>query len=150
MAATDKNIDLKLTPDKFGLFDISVEDDNFASVEGLDSAIYTSLFTDGRAPAYNVPESFRRRGWIGNVLSAKIPTSLLWLLDQSRLTQETTNLAKLYAEESLQWMLDEKIAKNFEVQVFRESRGIMVQIDLIGFNDQTNRFYVLWQRTGRS
>lgn len=148
--ANEQNIDIKLIPDTVGNFDIAIKDGDFESVQGLDTAIYTSLFTDGRAPAYNVPDSFRRRGWIGNIGTSKFPTSLLWLLDQSRITQNTLNLAKQYTNESLRWLIDEKIAQTIEVQISREYRGIGINITLLGFNDEANRFYVLWQKTGRT
>jgi phage gp46-like protein len=147
--ATEQSIDIKLTQDDSGLYDISIKDDDFESVEGFESAITTSLFTDGRAPAYNIPDSFRRRGWIGNIGTPKLPTSLLWLLDQSRLNQSTLNSARLYAQECLQWMTDNLIARTIDVDVTSDERGAVVSIALLGYSDQSNRFYIIWKETGR-
>jgi phage gp46-like protein len=147
--ANSKSIDVKLTPDQSGNFDLSIKDGDFESVEGLDTSIYVSLFSDDRAPSYNVVESFKRRGWIGNIVSPKLPMSFLWLLDQSRVTQQTLNDAKLYAQSALQWLLTNQIAKDIAIDVSRESRGIALNIKFTGFTDEVNRFYVLWLRTAK-
>lgn len=146
--ANQQSIDIKLTPDDTGLYDISIKDDDFESVDGFQSAITTSLFSDGRSPAYNMPDSVRRRGWIGNIGTPKLPTSLLWLLDQSRLTQAILNSAKLYVEECLQWMIDNLIAKTVDVEITAEDRGAIVYVTMLGYNDKSNRYYMIWKETG--
>lgn len=143
-----QNIDVKLTQDQAGFFDLSVSGDDFASVGGLDTALTVSLFSDGRAPAYNVQDAFRRRGWIGNLGRRRLPTSLMWLLDQSRITQAILNAAKLYVEEALRWMVTNQVAKSLTVAVAPEYRHIKITVDLVSYNDQTNQFFALWRRTG--
>jgi phage gp46-like protein len=146
--ANAQSIDIKLTPDDTGLYDISIKDDDFESVNGFGSAIIVSMFTDGRSPTYHVPDSVRRRGWIGNIGTPKLPTSLLWLLDQSRLTQTILNSARLYVEECLQWMVDNTIAKTIDVEVTADTRAAVVSVAILGYNDQSNRYFALWKETG--
>ncbi|GAF89679.1 unnamed protein product, partial [marine sediment metagenome] len=55
--------DLQITPDDVGLYDLVIDEEqsDFASVNGFETAIPVSLFTDSRAPSSIVPDATRRR-----------------------------------------------------------------------------------------
>lgn len=87
--------------------------------EGLETAVMMSLFSDRRAKEddlINNPDD--KKGWWGDQI-ADIPMdeigSRLWLLERSKATSETLVLAKEYAEESLEWMIDDGVAISIEV-----------------------------------
>lgn len=113
------NIDLKLTQNTDDyIYDISIGDGgDFSLVESFDTAIILSLFTDKRAEDSEVPSSLKRRGYFGNLSNSgkKELGSKLWLLDQARINQETLNLAIKYAEQALQWLIDDKYIRNLIV-----------------------------------
>ena len=52
--------DLLLQRGEDGIYDLVIEDSQFVSAEGLETAVITSLFTDARAPEVQVPEAGRR------------------------------------------------------------------------------------------
>lgn len=83
----------------------------------LQSAFLLSIFTD--APAKDddvIPDgSTDRRGWWGDDdPNDPYPTgSRLWLLERSKLTDDVAKLARDYAAEALQWMLDDGVVADF-------------------------------------
>ena len=143
--------DLLLTQDADGLFDLAIDGADFESVDGFGTAITTSFFTDSRASAVQVQDASRRRGWVGNILYADIERELggeLWLLEQSRLTSDTLNFAKQYCEGSLQWMLDDRIARQIFVEVKQTStRAITIYTTITTIDNTVQRYVTLWRLT---
>ena len=143
--------DVKIAQNTDGLFDLSVADSDFESVSGFESAIMVSLFTDDRAPSSAVGSAARRRGWVGNVLTADIGRSLgslLWLYEQSRLTQEIKNEVTIAAEDCLKWMIEDGVAKGVQASVTQNAkRGIVVNINITTLDGKNQRYEVLWRRT---
>ena len=103
-------------------------DTNIESDELLDTAVLISLFTRKLADEDDVlpDENSLREGYWGDQYE-KIPShrkgSKLWLLRRSKATRSTLNLARVYALESLQWMIDDGIADTIEVEVERQNDG---------------------------
>jgi phage gp46-like protein len=96
---------------------------------GMDSAqplvrsVIVSLFTWRRAnPDDDLPGDLRQ-GWWGDTF-APIPNdrigSRLWLLSRSKLLPETIARAKEYAEEALQWLIDDGVAARVDVRTERQ------------------------------
>jgi phage gp46-like protein len=143
--------DIKLTQQNNGRYDFTVANGDLEGVEGFDTALQTSLFTDARAPGNKVLKPEDRRGWIGNILNDERELgSLLWLVEQRRLTQDTLNETVDYARKSLQWLTDDGIAKNVEVSgsIIIQS-GIQLNIIITAPDGRTNIHYVpLWELTG--
>lgn len=105
-------------------FDISISDTGEQLENGLESAVIMSLFCDRRAdPDDEVDNSDDLRGWWGDLVSeTAFDTfgSKLWILARSKATQENLNLAKQYAEDALQWMIDDEIIAGVEVETERQ------------------------------
>lgn len=106
------------------LFDSDLQD--LESESGIESAVIVSLFTDRRAEDDDIlpdPQSTDRRGWWGD-LTADITGdqigSRLWLLSREKTLESVLIRAKEYAEESLQWMLDDNIVEKIEVETQRQ------------------------------
>lgn len=143
--------DVLIQANSDGLYDLVVDGNLFASAGGFETAIPVSLFTDARAPAALVSEPQYRRGWIGNLMTAATMRqlgSILWVLDQTRITQETLNVARLAAQDAFQWMLDDGIALGVLVNVTRASQvGIIITIQITDTSNVVSRYQTLWRAT---
>jgi phage gp46-like protein len=145
--------DILLTQDKHGRFDISFENGDFKKTKGLDTALDISIYTDARATSDLVPIPEQQRGWLGNLVSAVTGRqlgSLLWLIDQRRLTQSTLNTAVDYTRKCLNWIIEDRVAKSINVtgQIIPQY-GIQLQVIIVAVNGQTEtRFFKLWEVTG--
>lgn len=96
---------------------------------GLDSsqplvrAVIISLFTWRRArPDDDLPGD-QRMGWWGDTYPV-VPNdrigSRLWLLSRAKLTAETVERAREYAQEALQWLLDDNVVARIDVEAERQ------------------------------
>lgn len=143
--------DVLISPDDHGIYDLQIDGHDFASSYGFETAVSVSLFTDSRAPAVQVQDAQRRRGWVGNITTAIIQRELgglLWILDQTRITQDTLNYARSFAQDSLQWMTDDGIARSVEVSVSRDQlRGITIGITITTIDNTILRYITLWRST---
>jgi phage gp46-like protein len=82
----------------------------------LSTAIMLSLFTDRRANEDDtLPDGTDPRGWWADAMDGQRIGSRLWLLDRARSLPETFALAKEYAVEALQWLLDDGVAAKVDV-----------------------------------
>lgn len=146
--------DILIRANSDGLYDFVIEGNEFASAGGFETAIPVSLFTDARAPAALVSEPQYRRGWIGNLLTAATMRqlgSILWVLDQSRITQERLNVARLAAQDAFQWMVDDGVALGVKIDVQRNSViGIIVFIEITDTSNVVSRYQTLWRATDAS
>ena len=134
-----------------GLYDIVVEGNNFASAGGFETAIPVSLFTDARAPAALVQEPQRRRGWIGNMMTAETMRqlgSILWTLEQTRITRDTINIARLAAQDAFAWMVEDGVALSVLVDVTQAPRGgLLITIQIQDTSNVVSRYQTLWRAT---
>lgn len=146
--------DVLIRANRDGLYDLVVDGNLFASAGGFETAIPVSLFTDARAPAALVAEPQNRRGWIGNLMTAQTMRqlgSILWVLDQTRLTQEALNIARLAAQDAFQWMIDDGVALAVLVDVVRASQsGIIIHIQITDTSNVVSRYQTLWRATDAS
>lgn len=98
-----------------GAADLAVSANDLASDEGLETAVWLSLFTDRRAEDGDVlPDAETdRRGWWGDafpVVEGDRFGSRLWLLSRSKQTQEVLDTAPELAREALQWLIDDRVS----------------------------------------
>lgn len=145
--------DVLIRADAIGIYDLVVDGNVFASAGGFETAIPVSLFTDARAPSALVSEPQNRRGWIVNLLTSSTMRqlgSILWVLDQARVTQETLNTARLAAQDAFQWMLDDGIALAAFVDVQQTRNGILILITITDTSNVVNRYQTLWRSTDAS
>lgn len=146
--------DVLIRANSDGLYDFVIEGNEFASAGGFETAIPVSLFTDARAPAALVAEPQNRRGWIGNIMTAATMRqlgSILWALDQTRITQETLNLARLEAQAAFQWMIDDSVALGVLVDLSRAPAGaIVITIRITDTSNVVSRYQTLWRATDAS
>jgi len=131
------------------VWDLSFTNGDLTSTTSLDTAVLMSLYTDYRASNSEVPEIQRRRGWWGNLVSGYPDYQIgskLWLLYQSRLTQDTINLIKTYVYNCLSWMIDYGYITNININVTpTTNESILLFITLsISQNIVYNNSFELW------
>lgn len=144
-------IDASLTQSKSG-YDFTISNGDIASIDNFKTAIEVSLFSDARADSSQVYLPEYRRGWLGDTASPidnQNYGSLLWLIEQERLTQSTLNKAVSYAREALQWLIDQGQASNVEVSgEIQAPEGIVLYIVITSVSGQTESHYAnLWEAT---
>lgn len=101
------------------MYDINILDADLEFVNNFDTNLQMSLLCERRADDSEIAEPELRRGWFGNELSDTPGFEIgskLWLLSQARLTQNTLNLAINYARESLQWLIDDRLVRDIDVE----------------------------------
>ncbi|VVP57003.1 phage GP46 family protein [Pseudomonas fluorescens] len=105
--------------------------------DGLETAIIISLFTDRRAEPDQVPPELPAddlRGWWGDVaplVEGDQTGSLLWLLYREKQTSQTLTRAQQYAEEALEWLLEDQIAERVTVAASYYATGwLLLVIDI--------------------
>ncbi|WP_230598914.1 phage GP46 family protein [Xanthomonas albilineans] len=122
-------------------------------VHPLVRAVLISLFTWRRANADDSlpdPRGFRM-GWWGDtypVVANDRIGSRLWLLARAKLTPSTVQRAQDYAEEALQWLIEDGVAARIAVRAERQGLSTLaLQCTLFAADGTTNallRFDNLW------
>lgn len=110
--------------------DLAVEANDLLGDESLETAVLISLFTNRRAEAGDVlPDGQTdRRGWWGDAVpdvEGDQIGSRLWLLDRAKQTPDVLARAEEYARESLQWLIDDKVASGVDVTAEFPTRGAL-------------------------
>ncbi len=116
---TDLYVDFIATDDAFN-FGLQIESGDLKTDAGLKSAVIYSLFTDRKASNDDViPDGTDnlRGHWGDSVLDDVQDSegSKLWLLSREKQTAQTLSRAIEYAEEALQWLVDDDVAENISV-----------------------------------
>jgi len=144
--------DVELLKNEDGIYDMSITNGDFTNIEGLDTAILMSLLIDKRADASEVGEPSARRGWIGNEQNEDPDYevgSKLWLLDQSRILQDTVNRSEDFVRDSLIWMIEDSLVKDVGVtgEIVNQN-NIVDSVTFIRFDNSTfNKQFDLWENT---
>lgn len=131
-------IDLKLKANSSFQFDIEMSDSDIASEAALETAVIISLFTDKRVDG--------ERGFFGDSLENDSWGSKIWTLQREKLTDQTKKKLEDYAKESLQWLIDDKIAKKITVEseIVKPARiNLLVKI-YKGDSVSDHRFDNIW------
>ena len=104
-----KKRDLALLPRPDGALDLALAaDGDLLADNGLHTAILTSLFSDARHD--------RQRGWWADSVVGRVTGSRIWVLRQEGKQQvDTLRKAEQYSAESLQWLLDDRIAEDLAI-----------------------------------
>ncbi len=111
--------------------DFALEGLLLADDDGLTTAVIISLFTDRKARKDDVLPDERdddRRGFWADELST-VPGgdqtgSLLWLNDASKQLASVLKSDRKYAEDALQWMIDDQVVSQIDVTAFSPRSGI--------------------------
>lgn len=90
--------------------------------------IIASLFTDARASEDDILPNggVDKRGWWGDSFSDKKIGSKLWLLSREKQLSSVLTRAQEYAEESLQWMIKERLIKSVTVTATNPTNSVLL------------------------
>lgn len=155
--------DLAYAKTRDSLYDLVIDEGNrdLAVTDGLDSAIFVSLFSDRRAYEDEIADPMQRRGWIGDLVS-DVPGdrhgSGLWLYEQRRLgltgsvgsPAETAIGIRIEAESSLEWMREEGLVTSQTAQATASTADRQVRLDVsLGYpgGSTAKKSYTLAQNT---
>lgn len=136
-----------------GQFDIKRSGLLLVTDSTLETAVIISLFTDKRARADDELPGLNdsKRGWWGDALSdieGDAIGSWLWLLYREKTTDETLNRAREYSLDALQWLLEDRIASNVQVETryLNQTAGLM-EIDIVvtKLDGSQERYNLLWK-----
>lgn len=129
-----------------GTFDLSLDGPDLATDNGLRTAVIVSLFSDARAREDDViPDgTAERRGWWADTFSpiaADAFGSRQWLLGREKQIPSTLARAKEYAEESLQWLIDDGVARAVTATAYVVRPGVLgIDIVIARANDAVARY----------
>lgn len=145
--------DILMTADENNIYDFSLNSEgDITNGDFFDSSMLYSIFGERRALASEVPQSQRRRGWIGNEHSDFENGSKIWLFEQEKLTRTILNGLQSEAINALQWMITDGFAVG-NLTAIATVRGDSVGL-LIGIQRPSSkveqRFFELWNNTGIS
>lgn len=97
--------------------------------EGLETSVIISLLTDRRARNDDeLPSGDDKRGWWGDALAAEEGDEIgsrLWLLSREKQMRSVLLRAREYAEEALQWMVDDGVASSVNVAAEIVRTGVL-------------------------
>lgn len=120
-----------------GIYDLVIDEStgDLLTTDGLESALFVSLFSDRRAYADEVSDPRKRRGWIGDLVAEVTGDkhgSGLWLYEQHRLTPSVENGVRLEAEQALEWLIDEDLVTFVSAETVRlpSARTLNIKITL--------------------
>ena len=109
-------MDIKLSPDGFGIGNIELTENDVVVDNGLNTAVYISLFTDIRVDDNSLlDDKADKRGYWGDVFDEKPMGSKLWLLAREKKLNAVLEKAKTYCVEALKWLIDDGIAKKITI-----------------------------------
>lgn len=142
--------DILLNNDK-GYYDFSIVNGDFAITNGLDTALLLSVLCEVRAAPSEVPAPEMRRGWWGNTVLGYDNYEMgskNWELEQARKDNVTLGLSKTYTTNSLQWLVEDNLAKEVKVDSGFTVNGINLEVNIIISQSKTiSKSYDLWQNT---
>lgn len=123
----------------------------FEEDDGLETAVIISLFTDRRAEIDDQISGDNRRGWWGDLLTEVEGDrigSRLWLLAREKQLPNVLSKAREYAEEALQWLIEDGIASavGVEAEIIRTGvLGLAIEIVRTGAPPVKYRFEAFWK-----
>lgn len=102
--------------------------------KGLSDLIIASLFSDARATEEEFEEvrdwEPSKRGYWADQLDGMLIGSKLWLLKRSPKNEETLQKAKMYAKESLLWIIQKGFASNIDIETKYSNDDLLIEIEL--------------------
>ncbi len=130
--------------------DISFTNGDFTLTRGLVTAMMMSIFCEVRDDSIDIPQ--KRGGWAGNQLQpveGYEQGSLIWTKYQSAATEEIANECQQYIEDGFNWMIQDGIAKDVDVETnIVANNKLSVKISITRNDDtQDVSFYDLWLAT---
>jgi phage gp46-like protein len=145
------DIRIKYDTDTNG-FDLGFLSNDLEKDSGLESSIIVSLFSDRRALDSELPPGQTdKRGWWGDAVDpaeTDLTGSKLWLLAREKQTEEVLDKAQEYAEEALQWLIDDGVASGVSVRTsYPKDETILVEVEVTRSDRSvlSYQFNLIWE-----
>ena len=147
----ENDIHLEFNEEK-GYFDLELTEDgsDLLGAVNLRTSIGISLFTDRRTDDDDsIPNA---RGWSGDAIRPEgedLLGSKLWLLRSEKTLDSVLIRARQYVEESLQWLLNDNVARTVTVETayLSKPKGIMtILVDVERFDGLNEKFSHVWNQ----
>lgn len=139
--------DIKLFQDSYNNWDIDFENGDFALTQGLDTAIYMSIFCEKRADSKEVVNPILRRGHFTNEFSSvenyEVGSKLWMHIDQARNTNQNTSLIEDSLKDGLKWLIDQDIISSINIDTSFKGSNLKVDIDIVGKSQEDTTNYNL-------
>lgn len=139
--------DIKLNQDK-GYFDISFKNGDIETIDSLETALYMSILSERRATGSEVPNSILRRGHFTNefndIRGYEIGSKLWLYTDNNINTEENEELLKGAIKDSLNWLIEDKICKEINIESTINKDSINLNIELVGESQDNSQYYNLF------
>ena len=138
-------IDIKLVLNEDdGYYDIDfASNGDFLMTNGLETAIFMTVLAERRADESEITSADKRRGdWSNesNDINEYEVGSKFWLIDQARILQETINVGIDSLESGFEWMADDDIIKEVNVDGDIIDNSMFFTIELSKQNNKTETF----------
>lgn len=119
---------------------------DLAQDETLTTATVLSLLCDRLAEPGEVPVGVDRRGWWADALAEDGDRigSRLWLLAREKQIDRTLHRARVYLQESLDWLVADGLATKVDVAVFAPRIGYLVAHVVITVDGESRRYRFEW------
>lgn len=124
---------------------------DLSQADTLARAVLISLFTWRRAKPDDITDG-EKMGWWGDGVEPPATNdrigSRLWLLARAKLIPQTFNSAREYAQESLDWLVEDGIASRVDVQAERHgTEGLALLVTIYRSNGEkvALRFDNAWE-----
>ena len=145
------DIHLEFNKEK-GFFDLELTEDgtDLLGAVNLRTSIGISLFTNRRTNDDDIIPN--AGGWSGDAIRPEgrdLLGSKLWTLRSEKTLDSVLVLAKQFVEESLQWLLDDNVARALNVQTayLSKPKGIMtIVVDVVRFSGLNESFSYVWDQ----
>lgn len=135
-------------------WDIAYDSAGELSLEdGFDTAVLMSIYCEKRASESEVPESIRRRGWIGNKYwneDGSENGSKFWIhVEKGRVTNLTLNEIKNAAQNGLNWFIEQGFLEDIETGI-ENIDGVPKLVATLSYSPSRieKRYYDIWRNTG--
>lgn len=149
-----EGIDLKVSrqTDLSGLYDLDIVNGELALVNNFDTALQMSVYCERRADASEVLPSDQRRGWWGNTVAKQVGFEIgskIWILYQSRITQNVINKIQIYAQQATSWLVEGGYLDKIDINVEQvDAKQIRLNLTLYRNPSQVETvFFNLWDNT---
>jgi len=133
------------------LGDWALAEGDLETGQDLETACLVSLFTDALATPDFTPTdgTTDRRGWWADLYSDQPLGSNLWQLERAKKTRATLGLARTYALDALQWLIDDGVAVAIIVNTsWQAANMIGIAVALTRPNGTETRFMFSWAWQG--
>jgi len=140
--------DIKLFQNQYGYFDLQIENGEIIKTQGLDTALYLSIFSKKRADGGLIPDPLKRGGHPINQLLDRAIGNLSWIkIEQGTLDNETLNFIESEFYNGLNWLITDNIAKSITINLENRQGKLYATITITGKNAENTYEYTLLVNT---